>query len=116
MTLKVLILLVRFGSVSAMGYSQDQKMSVNFHDEMLGNVLEFLKSNSDYEFVYRTEILGDLKVKSVELKDATLKQVWIKCYVRMVLITRLSIKSWIVRKLAMTQQKKEIKISGKVNG
>ena len=40
MTLKVLILLVAFGSVSAMGYSQEQKMDVVFHDEMLENVLE----------------------------------------------------------------------------
>ena len=42
MTLKVLILLVTFGSVSAMGYSQEQKMDVVFHDEMLENVLEYL--------------------------------------------------------------------------
>ena len=47
MTLKVLILLVAFGSVSAMGYSQEQKMDVVFHDEMLENVLEYLKANTD---------------------------------------------------------------------
>lgn len=74
MTLKIFILLCTFGSISAMGYSQDQKMSVNFHDEMLGNVLEFLKNNSDYEFVYRTEILGDTKVKKPGMTNVTLKE------------------------------------------
>ena len=51
MTLKVLILLVAFGSVSAMSYSQEQKMDVVFHDEMLENVLEYLKTNTDYECI-----------------------------------------------------------------
>ena len=51
MTLKVFILLVAFTSVSAMSYSQEQKMDVVFRDEMLENVLEYLKANTDYEFV-----------------------------------------------------------------
>ena len=75
MTLKVFILLVAFTSVSAMSYSQEQKMDVVFRDEMLENVLEYLKANTDYEFVYRRESLGNSKVKNVELKDVTLKQI-----------------------------------------
>ena len=47
MTLKVFILLVAFTSVSAMSYSQEQKMDVVFRDEMLENVLEYLKANTD---------------------------------------------------------------------
>ena len=75
MTLKVFILLVAFSSVSAMSYSQEQKMDEVFYDEMLENVLEYLKANTDYEFVYRRESLGDFRVKNVELKDVTLKQI-----------------------------------------
>lgn len=73
MTLKVFILLVAFTSVSAMSYSQEQKMDVVFRDEMLENVLEYLKANTDYEFVYRRESLGNSKVKNVELKDVTIE-------------------------------------------
>ena len=114
MTLKIFILLCAFGSVSAMGYSQDQKMSVNFHDEMLGNVLEFLKSNSDYEFVYRTEILGDTRVKNLELTNVTLKEILDIVLRQNGFDYEIVDKVVAIRKLAMTQQKKEIKISGKV--
>ena len=114
MTLKVLILLVAFGSVSAMGYSQEQKMDVVFHDEMLENVLEYLKANTDYEFVYRRESLENLKVKSVELKDATLKQVLDQVLRQNGFDYEIVDKIVIVRKLALNQQKKEIKITGRV--
>ena len=114
MTLKIFILLCTFGSVSAMGYSQDQKMSVNFHDEMLGNVLEFLKNNSDYEFVYRTEILGDTKVKNLELTNVTLKEILDIVLRQNGFDYEIVDKVVAIRKLAVTQQRKEIKISGKV--
>lgn len=114
MTLKIFILLCTFGSISAMGYSQDQKMSVNFHDEMLGNVLEFLKNNSDYEFVYRTEILGDTKVKNLELTNVTLKEILDIVLRQNGFDYEIVDKVVAIRKLAVTQQKKEIKISGKV--
>ena len=114
MTLKIFILLCAFGSVSAMGYSQDQKMSVSFHDEMLGNVLEFLKSNSDYEFVYRTEILGDTRVKNLELTNVTLKEILDIVLRQNGFDYEIVDKVVAIRKLVMTQQKKEIKISGKV--
>ncbi len=114
MTLKVLILLVAFGSVSAMGYSQEQKMDVVFHDEMLENVLEYLKTNTDYEFVYRRESLGNLKVKNVELKDVTLKQVLDQVLRQNGFDYEIVDKIVIVRKIALNQQKKEIKITGRV--
>ena len=108
MTLKVLILLVAFGSVSAMGYSQEQKMDVVFHDEMLENVLEYLKTNTDYEFVYRRESLGNLKVKNVELKDVTLKQVLDQVLRQNGFDYEIVDKIVIVRKIALNQQKKKI--------
>lgn len=116
MTLKVLILLVAFGSVSAMGYSQEQKMDVVFHDEMLENVLEYLKTNTDYEFVYRRESLGNLKVKNVELKDVTLKQVLDQVLRQNGFDYEIVDKIVIVRKIALNQQKKEIKITGRLFG
>ena len=114
MTLKVFILLVTFGSVSAMSYSQEQKMDVVFHDEMLEDVLEYLKTNTDYEFVYRRESLGDLKVKNVELKDATLKQVLDQVLRQNGFDYEIVDRIVIIRKLVMSQQKKEIKIMGLV--
>ena len=114
MTLKVFILLVAFGSVSAMSYSQEQKMDVVFHDEMLEDVLEYLKANTDYEFVYRRESLGDSRVKSVELKDATLKQILDQVLRQNGFDYEIVDRIVIVRKLAQAQQKKEIKITGRV--
>lgn len=114
MTLKVFILLVAFGSVSAMSYSQEQKMDVVFRDEMLEDVLEYLKANTDYEFVYRRESLGDSKVQNVELKDVTLKQVLDQVLRQNGFDYEIVDKIVIVRKLVMSQQKKEIKIIGQV--
>ena len=81
---------------------------------MLGNVLEFLKSNSDYEFVYRTEILGDTRVKNLELTNVTLKEILDIVLRQNGFDYEIVDKVVAIRKLAMTQQKKEIKISGKV--
>ena len=114
MTLKVFILLVAFTSVSAMSYSQEQKMDVVFRDEMLENVLEYLKANTDYEFVYRRESLGNSKVKNVELKDVTLKQILDQVLCQNGFGYEIVDKIVIVRKLVMSQQKKEIKITGQV--
>ena len=114
MTLKVFILLVAFGSVSAMSYSQEQKMDVVFHDEMLEDVLEYLKANTDYEFVYRRESLGDCKVQSMELKDVTLKQILDQVLRQNGFDYEIVDRIVIVRKLAHPQQKKEIKITGRV--
>ena len=110
MTLKVFILLVAFSSVSAMSYSQEQKMDVVFHDEMLENVLEYLKANTDYEFVYRRESLGDFRVKNVELKDVTLKQILDQVLCQNGFDYEIVDKIVIIRKLVIPQQKKEIKI------
>ena len=114
MTLKVFILLVAFTSVSAMSYSQEQKMDVVFRDEMLENVLEYLKANTDYEFVYRRESLGNSKVKNVELKDVTLKQILDQVLCQNGFDYEIVDKIVIVRKLVMSRQKKEIKITGQV--
>ena len=114
MTLKVFILLVAFSSVSAMSYSQEQKMDVVFHDEMLENVLEYLKANTDYEFVYRRESLGDFRVKNVELKDVTLKQILDQVLCQNGFDYEIVDKIVIIRKLVIPQQKKEIKITGQV--
>ena len=106
MTLKVLILLVAFSSVKCHELLARTKMDVVFRDEMLENVLEYLKANTDYEFVYRRESLGNLKVKSVELKDATLKQVLDQVLRQNGFDYEIVDKIVIVRKLALNQQKR----------
>ena len=97
-----------------MSYSQEQKMDVVFHDEMLEDVLEYLKANTDYEFVYRRESLGDCKVQSMELKDVTLKQILDQVLRQNGFDYEIVDRIVIVRKLAHPQQKKEIKITGRV--
>ena len=89
-------------------------MDVVFRDEMLENVLEYLKANTDYEFVYRRESLGNSKVKNVELKDVTLKQILDQVLCQNGFGYEIVDKIVIVRKLVMSQQKKEIKITGQV--
>jgi tonB-linked outer membrane protein, susC/ragA family len=114
MTLKFFILLLTFGTASAMGYAQEQKLNVAFHDEMLENVLEYLKKNTDYEFVYRKEILGNTKVKNVELKDVTLREVLDQVLRRNGFDYEIVDQVIVIRKLPTIQQKKEIKIAGQV--
>lgn len=114
MTLKTFILLMALGTVSAMGYSQEQKMNVVFHDEMLENVLEYLKKNTDYEFVYRKEILGAAKVKNIEMKDVTLKEILDQVLRPSGFDYEIVDRVVVIRKLATVQQKKETKIVGLV--
>lgn len=108
MTLKFFVLLLTFGTASAMGYAQEQKLNVVFHDEMLENVLEYLKENTDYEFVYRKEILGNTKVKNVELKDVTLREVLDQVLRQNGFDYEIVDQVIVIRKLPTVQQKKEI--------
>lgn len=75
MNLKILLLVCIVNSVSAAGFSQIKKLDVDFTNQSLVTVLEYLKKNTGYEFVYRKDILKAEETVTLELKGATTQQI-----------------------------------------
>lgn len=75
MNLKILLLVCIVNSVSAAGFSQIKKLDVDFTNQSLVTVLEYLKQNTGYEFVYRKDILKAEETVTLELKGATTQQI-----------------------------------------
>ena len=73
--LKILFLVCLLNPVYASGFPQPKKMNVEFVDQKLTSVLEYLRENTGYEFVYRKDILKADEKVTLELKDATTQQV-----------------------------------------
>lgn len=64
-----------FQTASAMGFSQEQRVSVSFRNEPLAEALEQLKRSTGYTFVYQQEAIGDAVVKEMVAKDIPLREV-----------------------------------------
>lgn len=111
---KVLLLPCIFGTVSAMGYSQEQKMTVAFHDETVEQVLKFLKAQTNYEFVYQKTLLKEAKVKNLEMKDATLTEILNKVLRPNGFDYEIVDQVIVIRQFAKEQEKKGSKLVGKV--
>lgn len=62
-------------TVSAAGFSQIKKLDVEFTNQTLVSVLDYLKENTGYEFVYRKDILKAEEKINLELKGATAQQI-----------------------------------------
>lgn len=113
MTLKILIFLSALTSVSAMGYSQEKRLDIFFSDGTVEQVLDYLNRQTDYELVYRKEILENARVKDLKMQSALLPEILDKVLrgngFDYEIVDRV-----VVIKKVQEQQPKEVRISGKV--
>ena len=75
MSLKVFVLMLVFQTASAVGFSQEQKVSATFRGERLENVLDYLKKTTGVSFVYQREAIGEAMVKELDVKETPLREV-----------------------------------------
>ena len=59
MKLKIFFLLCIVQGVNASSYSQAQKLNVNFSNATVVSVLDFLKSQTGYQFFYQKGIVSE---------------------------------------------------------
>lgn len=75
MKLKIFFLLCCIGTLRAEVYSQVNQFSFQRTDVLVTEVLEELQSRSDYRFFYQKGIFGENDRVSIDLKNASLRQV-----------------------------------------
>ena len=114
MNLKILFLVCIVNTVSANGFSQLKKLNVDFSGQEITRVLDFLTTQTGYEFVYRKGVLNTAEKVTLELKEATLEQVLDQVLRQNGFDYEIVDNMVILRKLEPNQQKKEIRIAGQV--
>lgn len=60
-------------------YSQEVKLTLKAENKNLTDILTEIRENSRYTFVYNLDDLQGIRVKSLDVKDATLEEVLDKC-------------------------------------
>ena len=79
MKLTVLLFLLGILSVAAEGFAQGGTISLRMENASLEDVLQELKSHSDYTFVYSDQHIEDVKLSSFEVENANLEVVMDEC-------------------------------------
>lgn len=79
MKLTALFLLLGIITVSAKGFAQGGTISLRMENASLEDVLQELKSHSDYTFVYSDQHIEDVNFSSFEVNDANLEVVMTEC-------------------------------------
>lgn len=74
MTLKIFILSVSLSSISVPGWSQS-RYDVKFTGQDLLDVLVWLQDNSNYRFIYRKDVVKDVKVGNLDMTQASMEQI-----------------------------------------
>lgn len=64
---------VDFASAGTSVYLQDTKLSVQLKDASIPEVLEYVKSKSEYKFVYRSDLFNDTKAVTLDVADVTIE-------------------------------------------
>ena len=60
-------------------YSQELKLTLKGNDISLTNIFSQIRENSDYTFVYNLDDIQNVRVKSLDVKDASIREVLDKC-------------------------------------
>ncbi|WP_065219950.1 MULTISPECIES: SusC/RagA family TonB-linked outer membrane protein [Butyricimonas] len=61
------------------GYSQDVKLTLKADNKSLTDIFAEIRGKSQYTFVYNLDDLQNIRVKSLDVKDASIKEVLDKC-------------------------------------
>ena len=77
LTMKLLFILVFAGTmaVSASVYSQKTKIDLQLRNTTVGTILKSIESNSEFIFIYDTELVNTRIEKSISIRDADIESV-----------------------------------------
>ena len=62
-------------SVSAASYSQEARLTLSADDVPLTDVFSMIRKNSEFTFIYNVSDVKSIRVKSLNVKDATIREV-----------------------------------------
>lgn len=75
MKLTFFLILISAMLVSAGGYSQSTKLSLNYRNIQIGKLLQLIENQTEYRFAYSKSKLNPEETVSIEVKDEKLEQI-----------------------------------------
>ncbi len=77
LTMKLLAALMIAGTMTVSGsvYSQKTKLDLQFANSTVGTILKSIESNSEFIFIYDTELINTLIEKSISIRGANIEHV-----------------------------------------
>ena len=69
MKITTLLILITFMQVSAIGYSQSSKISMDFKNKSLEEIFTYIEQSTDYSILYKNELIENAKLKSGNYSD-----------------------------------------------
>ncbi|WP_158544414.1 TonB-dependent receptor [Pedobacter miscanthi] len=112
MKLIVILLTASFLQVSASGFAQN--ISISVKDAPLKSIFKKLRKQSNYNFLYDSDMLDRAKPVSLSLRNARVEEVLAKCFENQVLTYTIN-QNTVVVKLKPVSMVREVIVKGKVN-
>ncbi|WP_168196303.1 TonB-dependent receptor [Echinicola soli] len=75
MKLTIILILVAVMNVSASAYSQNTKLALNLHQASIEQVFEAIKDQSDFNFLYRSDLIKEIPTVSINVNKANIEKV-----------------------------------------
>ncbi|MEB2774676.1 TonB-dependent receptor [Algoriphagus sp. D3-2-R+10] len=114
MKLTIILILAGVMKVSASAYSQKVKFVLNLHQASVEQVFEEIKNQSDFNFLYRSDLIREIPKVSVNLQKVSIEKVLDKILVPHQITYEIHDKTIIIRKKE-NQKKDETTLLDQVN-
>lgn len=75
MKLTVFFIVIAMLEVTASGYSQSVKLDISIKNKGFKKIIKEIERNSEFSFLYESELFDDLPEMSIEVEDATIERV-----------------------------------------
>ena len=99
-------------SVSATTYSQDTRLTLSLEDVSLTEVFSAIRKNTAFTFIYNVDDVRSLRVKSLNVKDATVQQILDKVLVGTGFIYRIEDEVIVLLPQELKEKKKSVRVKG----
>ncbi|WP_231932221.1 MULTISPECIES: SusC/RagA family TonB-linked outer membrane protein [Butyricimonas] len=102
-------------SVSATTYSQDARLTLSMENVSLTEVFSTIRKNTSFTFIYNVDDVRNLRVKSLNVKDATVQQVLDEALQGLGFIYRIEDKVIVIQPQEVKEEKKSVRVKGRVS-
>ncbi|WP_303182363.1 STN domain-containing protein, partial [uncultured Butyricimonas sp.] len=99
-------------SVSATTYSQDARLTLSLEDVSLTEVFSAIRKNTTFTFIYNVDDVRSLRVKSLNMKDATVRQILDEVLQGTGFVYRIADEVIVIQPRDTKEEKKSIRLKG----
>lgn len=99
-------------SVSATTYSQDTRLTLSMENVSLTEVFSSIRKNTSFTFIYNVDDVRNLRVKSLNVKDATVQQVLDEALQGLGFIYQIEDNVIVIRLRDEKEEKKSVRVRG----